>query len=519
MRLSSQLNLGFLLLAVLPPAGMTLYSYASTQRAYRGAVEAEGRRLTQEMSSRLEQAVKELSSRIEAIRMRAAPRESSAFQQARETALAAAQVAELRSLLKDVLSTTRREPSQIPFALDPDKVLYAAEAADLATLYGLGLAPVPAGAQVVRTDPSDWVVASQEDVQSRVTVGVARPLGVALKEIRLTALRNLAYGLALVALALIGILPLSHRMTRHLEVLTRGVERLGLGDINVQVPVPRGADELERLALTFNRMARELKQQQERLLSDERLHRELEISRRIQEELLPRRAARFACAEAGGLSIPAREVGGDFFNYFAISSNDTAILVGDVSGKGVPAAILMANLQATLSARLPLERDLAQLAERLDRQLASPEAAALYLTLFIAVLDGRGRSLRYVSAGHNTQILVRQGGAIEHLESTGRPLGLLPGGGFEERFLRIDRGDALFLFTDGILDAENALGEPFGMERLEALVSSRANGSVAGILARVDDALRAHRGATEAGDDATIVALRVSSEILEPDGM
>jgi len=186
--------------------------------------------------------------------------------------------------------------------------------------------------------------------------------------------------------------------------------------------------------------------------------------------------------------------------------------VGDVSGKGVPAAILMANLQATLSARLPFENSLARLAERIDRELGSAEPATSYLTLFVAVVDGRGGWLRHLNAGHNTQLLVRRGGGLERLESTGRPLGLLPGGGYEERRQRIRDGDVVLLFTDGLLDAENEAGEAFGMDRLEALLTVGPNGSVAQILARVGEALRSHRGRTEAGYDATIVAMQLRSE-------
>jgi len=509
-RLSTQLGLGFFLLAVLPPAGMTVYSFATSQRAYRGAVEAEGRLLTSAMSSRLQQTAEELSSRIEGMRKRPLTRTSSAFQQARRDALAAAQDAELRSMLRDILSTASRGEGQIPFALDADNVLYTAEPKDLATLYGLRLAHAPAGIPLAAADPSDWVIAKQRDTQSRVTVGVARPVGSGLQEIRRTAARNLAYGLAMVAFALLGILPLSRSMARHLEELTLGAERLGRGEIDVQVPVPRGAEELGRLAVTFNRMASELKIQQNRLLAQERIQKELEISRRIQEELLPREPVRFPFAEAAGLSIPAREVGGDFFNYLALSDDEVAILVGDVSGKGVPAAILMANLQAKLSARLPLDSDVVHLAETIDAELGSREPAASYLTLFIAVLNRK--ECHYVSAGHNTQILLRRGGGIERLASTGRPLGLLPGGGYESRRLAVTDGDVLLLFTDGLLDAENDRGESFGAERLEALVGSVVPRSVAQILAIVEEALRTHRGVVEAGDDATIVALRVCSE-------
>lgn len=504
MRLSTQLSLVFLLVAVVPLTGMTLYSYAGSQRAYRGVVEVEGRRLAEELSQQLDAAGDVLAAQFGRMRSRKLRGASSEFQRAREQALAGAQAAELGSLLEALLSSARREQGRIPFAVDAGGELYAAQPPDLPTLRALGLGSSQAAA-AAGVDGHDWVVVSRKDPETGATIGVAQPLEHALKDLRRTALWNLGLGLAIVGLALLGILPLSRRLTRHLDSLTEGVERLGQGETEVQVPVPHGY-ELNRLATTFNRMSADLQRQQQRLLAQERLRKELEISRRIQEELLPRQAGRFAFAEAAGLSIPAREVGGDFFNYFAVSPDEAVVLIGDVSGKGVPAAILMANLQATLQARLPLDSDLARLADRMDHELGSADAGALYLTLFIAVVDGQ--SLRYVNAGHATQILVRASGGLERLESTGRPLGLLPGGAYEERRLAVGPGDALLLFTDGLLDAENAAGEAFGEERLEALISS-ASGSVAEILAHVEQALREFRGTTEPGDDATIVALRV----------
>lgn len=170
-------------------------------------------------------------------------------------------------------------------------------------------------------DGGNWVVVVKPDPVTGLTVGVARPVGEGLREIRRTAVRNLAFGLGLVGLALFGIVPLSGRMTRHLRSLTEGAERLAGGDLDVKVPVPRGA-EFGRLAETFNRMARDLRRHQERRILEERLHKELEISRRIQEELLPREPLVFPFAEVSGVSIPAREVGGDFFNYFALDGDE-----------------------------------------------------------------------------------------------------------------------------------------------------------------------------------------------------
>ena len=340
------------------------------------------------------------------MRERPAETSSGAFAKAREEALVAAEQAEMRQLLLTILSAADRRQGAIPFAFDASHNVFTPNPADVPRLQGFGIVPRPPG---LPADPeaSNWVVVLRPDPAAGLTVGVARPVGEGLKEIRRTAVRNLIFGLGLVGLALLGIIPLSGRMTRHLRSLTEGAERLAGGDLDVRVPVPRGA-EFGRLAETFNRMARDLKGNQERRILQERLHKELEISRRIQEELLPRGPLVVPFAEVSGVSIPAREVGGDFFNYFPLDGDEAALLVGDVSGKGVPAALLMANLQATLRARLPLEHDLARLTETLDRELERKTPGALYLTLFIAVLDARG-GLRYVNAGHNTQFLLRSG--------------------------------------------------------------------------------------------------------------
>jgi sigma-B regulation protein RsbU (phosphoserine phosphatase) len=242
----------------------------------------------------------------------------------------------------------------------------------------------------------------------------------------------------------------------------------------------------------------------------ERLQKELEMCRHIQEELLPRAPARFAFAEAEGISLPAREVGGDFYNYFPLAPARAALLVGDVSGKGVPAALLMANLQATLRARLPLEADLARLAERLDHEMGDGAPSAAYLTLFVAVVEGESGVLRYVNAGHNPPMLMRDQGAPELLGATGRPLGLYPGGGYEEGRAVLRPGDALFVYTDGVVEAEDERGEPFGAETLQAILERERRSSPTGLLARIEEALERHRGAREPTDDATMVVLRLA---------
>jgi serine phosphatase RsbU (regulator of sigma subunit) len=506
-RLRTQLALAFLMLAVVPLLGITVWSYISTERAFRVAVHEEVQEMAEEMGDRTEEVLQELSDRLRSMREGRAETSGGAFEKAREEALLAAEQAEMRQLLLTILSAADRRQGAIPFAFDASQQVFTPDPADVRRLQGFGVVPRPPDVPV-DPDGANWVVVLKPDPTTGLTVGVARPVGEGLRETRRAAVRNLAGGLGLVGLALLGIIPLSGRMTRHLRSLTEGAERLAEGDLDVRVPVPRGA-EFGRLAETFNRMARDLRSHQERRIQQERLHKELEISRRIQEELLPRGPLVFPFAEVSGVSIPAREVGGDFFNYFSLSDEEVAILVGDVSGKGVPAALLMANLQATLRARLPLEHDLARLADALDHELERKTPDAAYLTLFIAVLESSGR-LRYVNAGHNTQFLLRAEGGLQRLESTGRPLGLLPGAGFEQSCLTVKEGDSLFLFTDGLLEAENEKGEEFGMDRLEALLLAQRQRDVSALLARVDEAIREHRGVVDAADDATMLVLRVS---------
>ncbi len=255
-------------------------------------------------------------------------------------------------------------------------------------------------------------------------------------------------------------------------------------------------------------MAENVAAHQQLVVQQERIRRELELCRLIQNEMLPHHPLRLGLAEVKGVSIPAREVGGDFFNYFVLPGGEVALLVGDVSGKGVGAALLMANVQATLRARLPLEQDLAQLADALDRDLEENTPPEVYLTLFVGIVDTQRRELRYVNAGHNPQFVLRTNGGFERMDSTGRPLGLLAGAGYEEITLPLDEGDILFFYTDGMVEAENERGDFLGADRLEAALASSPRPDVDSVLVHVENTVRAFRGETELSDDATMMALR-----------
>jgi serine phosphatase RsbU (regulator of sigma subunit) len=410
--------------------------------------------------------------------------------------------------LRSVLTLARRDQGEIPFAIDPQGRMYTLDPRARSTLETLGIAS--AAAAVAQGSPKrigDWLLVARKDAGGFI-FGIARPIGNSLREIRRLSWRNLSMGLMVIALACIGIVPISRRMTQHVSSLSDGVKQLAGGDFKARVPV-RSRDEFGSLAASFNRMAEDLEKHQALVVEQERLRRELELSRLIQTEMLPRDPLRLGAAEIQGLSIPAREVGGDFFNYFALPDGRLALLVGDVSGKGVSAALLMANVQATLLARLPLETDLSQLANGLDREIDAKTPRSVYLTLFLGILDVDRSVLRYVNAGHNPQFVLHQRGGIERLSSTGMPIALYAGQGYQESSVDIAAGDLLFFYTDGLVETENEHGDMFGAERLQSLLEAEHEQGIDTVLQRVDEAVRTFRGTAEQFDDATMMALRI----------
>lgn len=415
----------------------------------------------------------------------------------------------LDRMLRGVLGFARRDQGEIPFAIDRQGELYTPEAADKTRLDALGAqrtATVAASGTPRRS--GDWIIVARR-APSGIIFGIARPVGASLREIRRAAVRNLGLGLLVIALAFVGIIPISHRMTQHLATLTSGVRQLAGGDFQTRVPV-RSTDEFGVLARAFNQMAEDLERHEAIAVEQERLRKELELSRLIQTEMLPRGPLRSGPAEITGVSIPAREVGGDFFNYFVLPDGRLALLVGDVSGKGVSAALLMANIQATLRARLPHETNLATLADRLDRELDQNTPGSVYLTLFLGILDADGRQLRYVNAGHNPQFVLHAAKQISPLGSTGMPIALYAGHGYNEARIELSSDDLLFFYTDGLVETENEGKEMFGAERLQAILDRERSETIETILHRVEAAVTAFRGAAEPFDDATMMALRIS---------
>jgi serine phosphatase RsbU (regulator of sigma subunit) len=415
---------------------------------------------------------------------------------------------DLPSLLGTVFSTTRRDRGEVPFAVAREGRIYTASTDDQTVIEQLGEVVLPETPPGTVVRPNWVVVTAADPTGSGLKFGIARPIGESLTELRRTTARNAAIGLGFVALALVGIVPLSGRLTRNLTLLSDGVHRIATGDYRARVEV-RSGDEVGRLAAAFNQMAEDVERHQRAAVGQERIRRELELGRQIQHDMLPRTPLRLGLTEVKGVSVPAREVGGDFFNYFQVADGQIALLVGDVSGKGVGAALLMANIQASLRTRLALGQDLAAIADALDTDIDANTPGSVYSTLFIAMLDIVNHRIRYVNAGHNPQYILRRAGGLDEMPSTGLPIGMLSGRGYREGTADVELGDLLFFYTDGCVEAENAAGEMFGADRLEAVLRSATMSGADDPLALVEAEVTRFRGDREPFDDATMMVVKV----------
>lgn len=250
----------------------------------------------------------------------------------------------------------------------------------------------------------------------------------------------------------------------------------------------------------------------EETIEKRRMEEELAIAKSIQDRLFPKRLPEIEGYELAASSEPTFHIGGDYYDAIELGDGRVLLAIADVSGKGVPAALLMSNVQATLRALASPEIDLAASAAKINEIIYANTDFNKYATFFYGVLDPRTHTLEYTNAGHNPPILLRAGGEIEMLEAGGLPVGLMPGSAYEQAVATLEPGDVLALYTDGVTEAESKAGEEYGPERLEALVREKAPEGASAILGTVvDDVSRFAVGMPQA-DDITAMMLKRRAE-------
>lgn len=242
-------------------------------------------------------------------------------------------------------------------------------------------------------------------------------------------------------------------------------------------------------------------------MEKEVLEKELMLARDIQMRLVPDAPMRLGGWKVEGRLIPAKQVGGDFYDYFNINDGRAVVVIADVAGKGVPAALLVSTVQSAVRAFADGRLAPKALVEQLNRAVVRSSAAGKFVTFFYAELDhARGR-LRYVNAGHNYPRLRRANGEVESLQTGGVPLGLFDELPYDEADVPFGAGDALLMFSDGISEAMDAFQSEFGEERLEQLWGECGHGPGRVTIDRVMDEVIAFRGSAPQSDDMTTVVV------------
>ncbi len=316
----------------------------------------------------------------------------------------------------------------------------------------------------------------------------------------------------------IGIL-LTRSITNAVHSLDRGTEFVKRGDFSHRIVV-RSNDQLGALAASFNQMTEYVQHLVKERVQKERLEREIEIAKEVQERLFPNQAPSMGRMDLTGVCLPARTVSGDYYDFLPLGVHNLGLAVGDICGKGISAALLMANLQATLRSNVlnlwpQHERNgnkaVAELVEKLNSQIYTYTSANKFASFFYALYDEAQLTLTYCNAGHNPPLYIN-GNEIQRLSAGGTVIGIFADSKYEQETIRLHGGDLLVAYTDGIVESINEYGEEFGEKRLIQLVRENRHLSAAGIKETVVDSVLSWTFAEERDDDMTLII----AKILEP---
>ncbi len=297
-------------------------------------------------------------------------------------------------------------------------------------------------------------------------------------------------------------------ITRAVGALKKGTQRVRAGDFDYRIHVT-SHDEFEDLADSFNVMSAEVRRMLSAVKEKERLESELRIAHSIQERLLPQGSPELRGYEICGRSTSAREVGGDYFDYLMFGGGSLGLAIGDVSGKGITAALLMANLQASLRAFAREPSGIAGVMEALNVQLHKTTSPEMYATFFYGILDAETGTFAFANAGHNPPLLVRSDGRIELLDAGGLPLGMMEGFPYEEAKAELLPGDVLVFYTDGVTEAEKSDGEQLGDEAFREVVVSNRHLGAREVRERIEATVRDFTAGHDPSDDLTLITLKV----------
>ncbi|HUJ13696.1 MAG TPA: SpoIIE family protein phosphatase, partial [Thermoanaerobaculia bacterium] len=406
------------------------------------------------------------------------------------------------------------ERDEIAFAIDHDGNVYTRTQDERQRLDAAGIIDrVKAGKPL--NDIGNWAVVTRRDPDSGLQIGVARPFGQDLEELRKTAGKNFGFGMALILVAMIGIVPVANHITGDVKLVTRGAERIAHGDLTTRLPV-RSNNEVGQLANAFNRMARDLSLQQQRIVEQERAaieyerkSAELEEARRFQLSMLPKEVPRLEAYDIAVFTHTATEVGGDYYDFRA-GDGGVAITIGDATGHGARAGTMVAVIKALFAGYDPEATPsefLRDAADKIRRMDLGRMAMALLLARF------QGRSVTLASAGMPPVYVHRRAtGSVDEHSVGATPLGML-GNGYRDTCVDLAPGDTMLFMSDGFPELMNASGQQLGYgAAVEAFAAAAKAEDAAAVIASLQSTARNWHGDQPPNDDVTFVVVRAREE-------
>lgn len=360
--------------------------------------------------------------------------------------------------------------------------------------------------------PVDDVIAPAEKTRAQI-VNATGETGLHLNQ-KMDAAKGLFVVLFILLFLMVTVLSIlfAQVITRPIAELKNGSEAIGAGDLGYRVQIATG-DEFEDLAQSFNTMAADLKDHIDELqrttAEKERYAKELEIAKGIQQSFLPDTAPKIAGVEIAAKNVPALEVGGDFYDFIPLGKDQWGLVIADVSGKGVPAALFMALSRTLIRASTLANADPSVAIGHANQLICEDSKTSMFVTLFYAILDSKAMTLNYVNAGHNPPLLLKDTSSdVVLLKAKGIALGVTDEVDLQSVRVDLRPGDVLVLYTDGVTEAINDREEEFGEERLLRVIRENRALPADAILEKILAAITSFAGERPQHDDITLMVLR-----------
>ncbi|MCI0452425.1 MAG: anti-sigma factor antagonist [Candidatus Latescibacteria bacterium] len=320
--------------------------------------------------------------------------------------------------------------------------------------------------------------------------------------------------LAIFAVGILLIMGLVQVFVRPIQLLTDGVRAIGDGNMDGKLDV-RGPAEIGAIAGVFNEITEKFKKARDSILEQEKMQKEIEVAKQIQQSLLPRRRPEISGYDIAPLYQAAAEVGGDYYDFVQVDDDTIGVVVADVSGKGVPGSLVMTMIRTALRMEARGNRNASDVMSKMNTFVTDDMKKGMFVTMFYVILDSKNRVISYASAGHNPMILYRhETRETFFLNPRGFPVGIsLPDETLFRRSIslekvRLKKDDMLVIYTDGVTEAMNEKREQYGEERLIQIVKTHGHLPPDDFIARLDAELKNFTAGHPQSDDITVVAIK-----------